>query len=91
MVEEFLYVVINQNKYLGLGFFAKVDKAIVIESDELVNLFSVYKKEGTIINKIVFLNRYDEVIESYDGEYIVDSINGIEVELFPINSNRLLI
>lgn len=84
-MEEFTYVIINQNKYLGLGFFAKVDKAIVIESDELIKLFSVYQKEGIVINKLIFLNRYDEIIASYDGEYIVDNINNIEVELFPIN------
>ncbi|MGX1902012.1 hypothetical protein ACT3HK_11760 [Thermolongibacillus altinsuensis] len=84
-MKEFTYVIINQNKYLGLGFFDEVDKAIVIESDELIKLFAVYQKEGTIINKLVFLNRFDEIIASYDDEYIVDSINNFEVELFPIS------
>lgn len=61
-----------------------VGKGIAICADELVPLFSRMQKEGEIINSVEFFNG-DDLLLSKKGKYVVDNINGIDIELYPVN------
>lgn len=78
-------VIINGKQYNGLGHFESVHPAVVIEAEgELLQIFRSLKNNEIKVNSISFL-KYGEVTATFDErEYIVDSINGYEVELFPI-------
>ncbi|ERN54318.1 hypothetical protein [Alkalihalophilus marmarensis] len=82
-MKSFDDVIINDERYLGLGFFNEVSSAIVIESDELISLFKKMKLDGEYIYNVDFVKK-NEIIASYKGKYIVDHINNIEAELFSV-------
>lgn len=79
-------MILNGEKHLGNGFFAEVGpkKAVVVESHELIGLLSNYHKEEIIVNEIDLLKENNEVIKTYRGKYIVDSVIDIEATFFPL-------
>jgi hypothetical protein len=84
-LKDYNSVIINGNQYNGLGYFASVNPAIVIEAEgELLKLFRYLKNNEIIVSSISFL-KYGETVATFnERKYVVDSINRSEVELFPI-------
>ena len=78
------HININGQKYLALGYFAMVGKGIAICADELVPLLSTTRMPVQLINSVEFFNG-DDLLLSKKGKYVVDNINGIDIELYPVN------
>ncbi|MDQ0859852.1 hypothetical protein [Bacillus sp. V2I10] len=81
-IKEFNSIKMNGTHYNGYGYIEKVDKAIVIESAELLSLFENFERNGYLIKEVDFI-KSEEMVDSFKGDFIVYRINKFEIIIYP--------